>query len=448
MSLVRLLAPPALQLLAFLLVLMTLVSPVPYHTSSISLIYVAPTAGKVAPPSSIPRPAPPNTTNAEPATTSPASSVSPVESKANSSPSSPPLLPSPTVPAAFPTLSQENRSPFPTAPARGPDTNAHPRPPSSDTPAPPDTGDTPPPKRRTLPGYSPLIKRDDPRVLKNTHTGDKLTSYVQYTVGLLGSCYMRADKSLWCTGSSVHPLYNNEALVTAPDVHLNTSRMLRTLSFEPTVVVISLMLTSCTTVFQMRRLYTAARLRTASPLGSTPLVGITYALLRTLVFVQQTMAIILLITMLSLRVRVARANEGFNADNSRTMLGPKAFSQPSREVPPLVLQAETGTAFACTCLAAVLLYALAWLERRRLTKEHVLPVPKDTESEASTGSEANRERWKRLARMPMSEVAAPPPPPRPRISYPIPVADVGRATWPEEITSSPPRKSPPVPASP
>lgn len=259
---------------------------------------------------------------------------------------------------------------------------------------------------------------------------------------------MRADKSLWCTGSSVHPLYNIEALETAPGIHANVSRMLRTLSFEPTLVVVSFVLTSCTTAFQVRRLYTAARLRTTNPLCSIPLLGTSYALLRILVLIQQAMAIILLFTMLSLRVRLARANEGFNVDNTRTLLGPKAISQPKREVPQLVLHAEMGTAFACMCVASVLLFALAWLERRRLTKEHVLPGPKDTESKVSTSSETKRDRWKRLVCMPMSEVAAPPPPPRPRISYPMPVADVGRATWLEEITSSPPRKSPPVPASP
>ena len=378
----RIVIPPVLYALGLLLVLLSLLSPVPYHSSSISLIYISP---------SIVKPAPSNTQNANisaktfnkssiiegrsldnlktslmsqhiKTTSQLRSSTFEMSSKidkttiGSASPNfpdlaslktasldqllrKPPRLNLPTTQTSVSNMLMIKRSASAYTLQTQLNTNTY--------------------SERALYSKSNLERRDI-----SSSSGSALAlSNVKFSIGLMGSCFGDVNNTYQCTPSSLHPHYNYTWLSNSPGVEFDTSMLPVTLSAEPAFVLLTFLILLILAVVQARRVHVTAVSYTGA-LSRQVLL-----LLKISTFVQDSMAIVLLFVMISLRVRVSKFINEFNNANKNRLLGPDAFSHDSPIAPPLSLHADTGTEFSCICASAILFLILSWLERRRLRYE-------------------------------------------------------------------------------
>ncbi|WFC95784.1 hypothetical protein MBRA1_002438 [Malassezia brasiliensis] len=389
MAFLSLVAPPVLHLVALLLVLITLLSPVPYHSSSISLVYISPV---LAP-----------TSNAS----SPEALALTSSASASSALNSTPALPAPTraessadtvQPDSFSmarslySLSADPTEPISGTTSASPASSSHTRSDTTDTVStvalPPDSHpfptSTPGPARRHL------RKRDDP-----VDTSTMPISNIRFTVGLLGSCFTDTNSTYHCTGSSLQPTFNNTWLATSPGLHTDTSGMLTRITAGPVFVLLSLLVLIVCSALQARRVH-----REACKATCTLPARRTLFVLQCCTYAQDVAALVLFIVMICLRIQVSHANDAFNAANGQRTLGEAALSQPGMLPTQLILSANVGTAFSCVCVSAVIFVGLARWERRRLRRE----TPLEGKEESCT---TQRPTWKRFLRAPLTEMTQP-----------------------------------------
>jgi len=212
---------------------------------------------------------------------------------------------------------------------------------------------------RALYSKSNLERRD----ISSSSESALALSNVKFSIGLMGSCFGDVNNTYQCTPSSLHPHYNYTWLSNSPGVEFDTSMLPVTLSAEPAFVLLTFLILLILAVVQARRVHVTAVSYTGA-LSRQVLL-----LLKISTFVQDSMAIVLLFVMISLRVRVSKFINEFNNANKNRLLGPDAFSHDSPIAPPLSLHADTGTEFSCICASAILFLILSWLERRRLRYE-------------------------------------------------------------------------------
>lgn len=368
MACLRLALSPLLQVIALVLVLVALVSPVPSHSSAVSLVYVSPM--------------PLDATHgaSQPASTSP------------HDPSLPQFL---------------QTSPSPSAPPRS----------QSDAPAIKTLSHVPPAFSSTQLAAREVSDSDAQFGLSVT--------YVQYKAGLLGDCFTDANQTQTCSSPSMQPEFDPHALTHAPGVESDVRGLLTSLTYPAPLILFSFLLAVFTTGLQVRRVYAAAAYGVASPMACGPAVGRTLILLRIACYIQDVAGIIVIATILALRVAVAHSVSQFNSDNGERALGKEAFHSAKSTV-PMAMHAEVGTAFGCLVIAGIFLLIVARIEHRRLRAEgqHVHPhadavhgghnmAETSDMSSAKTGTS-----WSTIVDKPLSTLVRPA---RRSISYPIPL---------------------------
>ena len=334
----RIVIPPVLYALGLLLVLLSLLSPVPYHSSSISLIYISP---------SIVKPAPSNTQNANisaktfnkssiiegrsldnlktslmsqhiKTTSQLRSSTFEMSSKidkttiGSASPNfpdlaslktasldqllrKPPRLNLPTTQTSVSNMLMIKRSASAYTLQTQLNTNTY--------------------SERALYSKSNLERRD----ISSSSESALALSNVKFSIGLMGSCFGDVNNTYQCTPSSLHPHYNYTWLSNSPGVEFDTSMLPVTLSAEPAFVLLTFLILLILAVVQARRVHVTAVSYTGA-LSRQVLL-----LLKISTFVQDSMAIVLLFVMISLRVRVSKFINEFNNANKNRLLGPDAF---------------------------------------------------------------------------------------------------------------------------
>lgn len=406
MAFLSLVAPPVLHLVALLLVLITLLSPVPYHSSSISLVYISPVL------------APSNNT-----LTPDALALGSSDAVSRAFASTPvPAATSPAVPSAAPSADTVRPDSFSMARSlyslstdptelEGNTTSV---PPTSSLHTHASTTDTAPtvalppdshpfPTSTLAPERRHLHKRDDP-----VDTSTMPISNIRFTVGLLGSCFTDTNSTYHCTGSSLQPTFNNTWLATSPGLDTDTSGMISGITAGPVFVLLSLLVLIACSAVQARRVHREACKATCSLSTRRVLFG-----LQCCTYAQDVAAAVLFIVMICLRIQVSHANDAFNAANGQRTLGEAALSEPGMLPTQLVLSANVGTAFSCVCVSAVIFVGLARWERRRLRRE----TPLEGKEEPCT---TQRPSWRRFFRAPLTEMTQ-----QPRrsvtISAPLPI---------------------------
>ncbi|WFD28667.1 hypothetical protein MNAN1_003680 [Malassezia nana] len=336
----RVVVPPTFHLVAVLLIVFALVSPVPFHASSLSLLYLLPMA---APPHDPPASMTPSVSSI--------SNMTSVSSISSVSSSSVPL-PSPTLPA--------------------------------------------------------FERRD----VYDTTSQAMYTTHVRYTTGLLGSCYVDAHNTAHCTPSRMRPIYNATWLTTEPGMNTDTTSLPTGLTSQPALVLVALLLVVGTGAVQVRRVY---RLLVHA---DTEVPRSTVHLVRLATYVQDAAAVILLLLMIAMRVQAAHMIAAFRADNAGRVLGHELTETDGPPSPPVPLawDIEAGSTFSVVCVAACLLLATTWLERRRLRAERDDAPPKRLQWRVSWPQRA----WATLSQTPLAPVTEP----TPHISAPMPLHPV------------------------
>ncbi|KAL4400343.1 hypothetical protein ACI68E_003260 [Malassezia pachydermatis] len=426
----RLLAPPVLQLLSVLLVLFSLVSPVPLHTSSISLIYISAVPQNDVASSS-------NSTAGE----GQAITLMPVNSRTSLPTEGGQPVPNVTAPATQDTLASEATK-EPTLPHTTPsaiytsiDGHLSPVTPAA-------TGSVSlPPVLATQAPQRRLFARDS--VIDTA--GSLAATEIQYAIGLLGACYRDVNSTYHCTPSQLHPHMDHAMLADAPGLHINTASLPPTWTAQPVLILLTLLVVIVTSAMQARRVHILAT-DTLTSLSRN-----TMRCCKMAMYAQDVAAVVLLLCMIALRVQVARILSTFNADNANAPLGPAAISHDSPLSPPLILQANTGTEFSTICIAAVILLVLAWLERRRLTAEiAAMPSSSDVETPyREKAAPSSPSKWQTLFHTPLTSGATTPPRASTmKISAPIAMTPV-RSRSPSQTSNTPsPTKSAEIPPTP
>lgn len=357
----RVVVPLAFHLLAVLLLVFALVSPVPFHASSLSLLYLLPMA---APPHEPPASLTPSVSSISNITS--ISSVLPVSS--SSAP-----LPSPTRPA--------------------------------------------------------LERRD----VYDAATQAMYTTHVRYTTGLLGSCYVDTHNTAHCTPSRMRPIYNATWLSTEPGMNTDTTSLPTGLTSQPALVLVALLLAVSTGSVQVRRIYCLL-----AP-SDTEVPRSTFHLVRLATYVQDGTAVVLLLLMIAMRVQAAHTIDAFRADNAGRFLGHELTETEGPPSPPVPLawDIEAGSTFSVVCVAACLLLATAWIERRRLRAERGDTPPKRPRWRVSWPQRA----WATLSHTPLAPVTES----KLHISAPMPLHPV---LPPKVWATDMPCKSDSVPSTP
>jgi len=309
----RVVFPPALQLLSVLLVVFALVTPVPLHGSSLSLLYMMP----------VPAPEPPTPSSAVP-TTMPPNASAPMQAPMVSSTSALQLSSSAPLPMAY---SASNGY---IAPAS-----------------------MPPTLQRRNASYAPT------QALSKTS--------VRYITGLLGSCYVDAHHTFHCTTPRLRPTYNATWLTSEPGMDTDISSLPTGLTSQPALVLVALLVVVGTSAVHARRVVRQCTV----PADAPPTKRSTVLLVRMATHVQDGTASALLLIMIAMRVQASHTISAFRAANAGRLLGPELLMPmpPETRPAPLVWDLDAGTAFSAVCVAACLLLATSWLERRRLRAE-------------------------------------------------------------------------------
>ncbi|WFD20944.1 hypothetical protein MCAP1_003199 [Malassezia caprae] len=357
----RVVVPPALHLLAVLLIIFALVSPVPFHGSSLSLLYMMPVLAPEPPASS-----------SSALVSMPTSA--PTQAHAMSSSSAPVPSSSASLPMAYSA--------------------------SSDHIAP---ASMPPTLQRRNASYAP--------------TQPLTTTSVRYTIGLLGSCYVDAHHTFHCTASSLRPTYNTTWLTSEPGMDTDTSSLPTGLTTQPALVLVALLAVLGTSAVHVRRVMRQCIV----PVGAPPTERGTVLLVRMATHVQDGAAAVLLLIMIVMRVQTSHAISAFRAANAGRVLGPELLAPgpPGSQPVPLMWDLDAGTTFSAVCVAACLLLATSWLERRRLRAERADTMrPRgDVSKQASWSKRA----WAALVHTPLS---TPMHESKPHISAPLPLHPV------------------------
>ena len=389
MAFLSLVAPPVLHLVALLLVLITLLSPVPYHSSSISLVYISPVlapASNASSPEALALGSSASVSSALTSTSASSAATAAVSSANTVQPDSFSMA------RSLYSLSADAMEPDSDTASASPALSPHTRASASDTAPtvalPPDSH--PFPTSTAGPTRRHLRKRDDP-----VDTSTMPISNIRFTVGLLGSCFTDTNSTYHCTGSSLQPTFNNTWLATSPGLHTDTSGMLTGITAGPVFVLLSLLVLIVCSALQARRVHREACKATCTLPTRRFLFG-----LQCCTYAQDVAAVVLFIVMICLRIQVSHANDAFNAANGQRTLGEAALSQPGMLPTQLVLSANVGTAFSCVCVSAVIFVGLARWERRRLRRE----TPLEGKEEPCT---TQRPTWKRFFRAPLTEMTQP-----------------------------------------
>ncbi|WFD32521.1 hypothetical protein MSPP1_003569 [Malassezia sp. CBS 17886] len=461
MGIIKVVVPALLHLLCIIIVLLTLLSPVPYHTSSISLVYISPAAmsggnSGADSASGVPRP---STTTSAPLhgadPSMPGSSVPDVFSSVSTSPQSVEGAPDDTGAARlasparatetshaplstaagpisnFPSLQSlsADRAAARDAPAAAPE-RARRADPAAAAAAPPAAAARSPPP---LAHHSLHARTEDNSSALTSSAAVSLTN-IGFSVGLLGSCFFDKKGDAQCTPSSMQPKMNNTWLAKTPGVEQDTATLIKSLTAEPSLVLVAFLVVAVTATIPARRLHlgvvgTVERSRLEL---QTPRM---FHILRAATYAQDAAAIALFLVAVALRVQVSRANDGFNRANAHRPLGPEAMAQALPDSAPLVLHADTGTAFSCLCVSAVIFILLDWIERRRLRRERNDAVWSERRRGDVDVEKEEPGSWRRtLLQRPLHAVLAPEPRmtiSRPIPTYPPPLGGVSPSSFPE-----------------
>lgn len=361
----RLVVPPLLHLLAVFLIVFALVSPVPFHGSSLSLLYMMP----------VPAPEPAASSSAAPLSTPLSLTLATTQTPALSSASTP----APSTPASLPMAYTATDGDV--APASAPAT-----------------------LQRRNASYAPAQALS--------------TTFVRYATGLLGSCYIDAHHTIHCTPSRLRPTYNTTWLTAEPGMNTDTAPLPTGLTSQPALVLVALLLILGTSVVQVRRVLRQCTV----PADAPPTERGTLLLVRMATHVQDGAAGALLLIMIAMRVQVSHTIDAFRAANADRTLGPQLLARVPRgsQPAPLVWELDAGTVFSAICVAACLLLATSWLERRRLTAESAEMMPQD-KAKASKRAAWLERAWTALLHTPLSTPMRESKPP---ISAPLPLHPV------------------------
>lgn len=387
MAFLSLVAPPVLHLVGLLLVLVTLLSPVPFHSSSISLIYMTPVLASNNASSSDTLAASSSLliTNPSGASASNATNTALLDNtaKPDSFSAARSLYNIPDQASKASSLRNPAQAPSrPQKPGDSPSSAAVVSPaavpnPSKDNPF-PTTG---------LDAFPTRMRRRDAPLDSSMMS----TSNVRFAVGFLGSCFTDQKGTNHCSPSSLQPTFNNTWLASTPGLGLDTSGMLARLHAEPALILVCLIVLTVCSGLQARRVHVDACKATCTPPSPRLLL-----LLRICTYIQDIASLVLFVVSIFLRIRVSHANDAFNTANAHHNLGHPALSNVGPLDSPLVLSATAGTAFSCICISAVVFYVLSRWERRRL--RHETPIDGDNEPNLTP-----TRKWARILRAPLTE---------------------------------------------
>lgn len=357
----RLIVPPLLYLLAILLIVFALTSPVPLHGSSLSLLYLMP----------VPAPAPLHAPTQSSSTLSVSATWSEVVAPSSAT------TPAPPAPSPMAYSASDDRI----VPASMP----------------------------------PMLER---RHVSYAPSAEQVSSHVRYTTGLLGSCYVDAHQAFHCTPSRLRPVYNATWLRTEPGMNTDTASLPTGLTSQPALVLVALLLLLGTSAVQVRRVYRQCTVPAEAPATERS----TVLLVRMALYVQDGAAVLLLLIMIAMRVQAAHTIDAFRAANTGRVLGPEILlaPDPASSSVPLVWDVDAGTAFSAVTVAACLLLVTSWIERRRLTTERA-PSTKRGSVSASAQASWPQRAWTTLVHTPLS---APMRETKPTISAPVPMYPV------------------------
>ncbi|WFD00310.1 hypothetical protein MYAM1_003058 [Malassezia yamatoensis] len=234
------------------------------------------------------------------------------------------------------------------------------------------------------------------------------TSNLQFSIGFLGSCFTDVKGSRQCTSSQLHPHYNFSGISTLQGLEIDASGLPTTLHAEPILILLCVLALVLCSVVHARRVHRVATKDTCTLPTRRQLVA-----LRITTYVQDVASVVLFLVTVYLRIQISHANDAFNNANGQRTLSNAQLSSTGKLATPLVLNANSGTAFSCICVAAAALFILARWERRQLRRED--PLDNDKLSSDHTPG-----RWSRFLREPMNTTMQRPSEPV-TISAPLPI---------------------------
>ncbi|WFD44189.1 hypothetical protein MPSI1_002855 [Malassezia psittaci] len=419
MAFFSLVVPPTVFFIALVLVIISLVSPAPFHSSSVSLIYISPVTVSSNNGSSSEALAMKQTDSSG----SMSSSLGRLLSKSDSLSSS--GIPASTVSSSRPQISDPDSFSAARSLYNIPDANSLSYSSDSDR-AEPDLSSfssmttldqaslsdsisvSLPSQYNPFPTSSASSTIHVQRREVSAETSIMATSNLQFSIGFLGSCFTDVKGTRQCTSSGLHPHYNLTGLSTLQGLEIDTSGLPTTLHAEPILILLCVLALVLCSVVHVRRVHRVATKDTCTLPTRRQLLA-----LRIITYVQDVASVVLFLVTVYLRIQISHADDAFNSSNGQRALTNAQLSSTGQLATPLVLNANAGTAFSCICVAATALFILARWERRQLRRED--PLDND---ELANDHEPGR--WSRFLREPLNTTMQRPSQPV-TISAPLPI---------------------------